>query len=153
MKDPNEIVSNTISKWNGAVRDVPGWPQQKLCEPNKKVALALPLSAFPLAFQIDVAAWHERMADPDPLDEDAPPKPLRPATLEHRLYTFRGFASALVASGYRLDDITSIAVLLRPEVFKAGIRFFHDRSGKKSMDSSFAALLLKRLKKQLLCRY
>ncbi|MDF2810693.1 MAG: hypothetical protein K0S56_1724, partial [Microvirga sp.] len=132
VKDPNEIVSNTISKWNGAVRNVPGWPQQQLSEPNKKTPLARPLSDFPLAFQIDVETWYKRMADLDPLDEDAPAKPLRPATLEHRLYTFRSFASALVASGYCLvTDITSLDVLLRPEAFKAGIRFFHDRSGKK----------------------
>ena len=72
VKDPKEIVSNTISKWNRAVRDVPGWPQQKLCEPNKKVPLALPMSAFPLSFQNDVETWHQRMEDPDPLDEDAP---------------------------------------------------------------------------------
>lgn len=132
VKDPAEIVSNTISKWNGAMRDVPGWPQHKLSEPNQEVPLARPLGDFPMSFQIDVETWHERMADPDPLDEEAPAKPLRPATLAHRLYTFRSFASALVASGYCLvTDITSLDVLLRPEAFKAGIRFFHERSGKK----------------------
>ncbi|KAB0269201.1 hypothetical protein [Microvirga brassicacearum] len=127
VKDPAEIVSNTISKWNGAMRDVPGWPQHKLSEPNQEVSLARPLSDFPLSFQIDIGTWYERMADPNPLDEDAPAKPLRPATLAHRLYTFRSFASALVASGYCLvTDITSLDVLLRPEAFEAGIRLFHD---------------------------
>ena len=133
VKDPAEIVSNTISKWNGAVRDVPGWPQQKLCEPNKEIPLARPLSDFPASFQADVETWYQKMSDPDPLDEKAPVKPLRPATLAHRLYTFRSFASALVACGhYALAEITSLAALLQPDAFKAGIRFFHDRNGGKT---------------------
>ena len=133
VKDPAEIVSNTISKWNGALRDVLGWPQQKLCEPNKEIPLARPLSDFPASFQADVETWYQKMSDPDPLDEDAPVKPLRPATLAHRLYTFRSFASALVACGhYALAEITSLGALLQPDAFKAGIRFFHDRSGGKT---------------------
>ena len=128
MKDPGEIVSNTISKWNGAWRDVLGWPQQKLCEPNKEIPLARPMTDFPTGFQADVATWYAKMSGPDPLV-----RPLRPATLAHRLYTSRSFASALVTCGhYAPTDITSLGALLQPEAFKAGIRFFHDRGGGKT---------------------
>lgn len=131
IKDPKGIVRNTISKWNRAMRSVPGWPQHKLSAPSKKEPLALPLTAFPLSFQEDVATWRERMANPDPLDEEAPVRALRPTTLEHRVYTFRHFASALVRTGHTsLEEITSLRVLFEPERFKAGLSVLLARTGK-----------------------
>jgi len=73
------------------------------------------------------------MATPDPLDEEAPARALRPATIEHRIFVFRLFASALVQSGHlTIEAITSLGVLLEPAAFKAGLRVFLDRSGKKT---------------------
>jgi hypothetical protein len=63
IKDPKGIVRNTISKWNRAMRSVPGCPQHRLSTPTKKEPLALPLTAFPLSFQEDVATWRERIAE------------------------------------------------------------------------------------------
>ena len=78
------------------------------------------------------ALWRERMANPDPLDEEAPARALRPATIEHRIYNFRQFASALVHTGHLpVEEITSLSVLFQPEAFKAALRFFLDRSGRR----------------------
>jgi hypothetical protein len=131
IKSPKSIIKNTIGNWNRSARNVPDWPQVLLCSPFKQKPYTLPLSAFPASFQGDVGLWRERMADPDPLDEEAPERALRPATIEHRVYSFRQFASALVQTGhYRIENITSLAALFQPEAFKAGLRFFLERTGR-----------------------
>lgn len=131
VKNPKDIISQTVTNWNRAIRCVPDWPQHRLTSPFKTEALAFPLTTFPNSFQVDVATWRERMAHPDPLDEEAPARALRPATIEHRIYVFRQFASALVQSGHlKIEAITSLRVMFEPAAFKAGLRVFLDRSGK-----------------------
>jgi integrase len=131
IKNPKAIIKSTISNWNRSARTVPSWPQIRLSSPFKPEPYTLLLSAFPVSFQAEITLWRERMADPDPLDEEAPERALRPATIEHRVYNFRQFASALVHTGhYRIENITSLTVLFQPEAFKAGLRFFLERTGR-----------------------
>jgi hypothetical protein len=133
IKNPKDVLKNTTVNWNRSARTVQGWPQVRLSSPFKQEPYALPLNSFPLSFQADVEAWKQRMADPDPLDEDAPARALRQTTIEHRMYNFRQFASALVHTGHLpVEAITSLSVLFQPEAFKAALRFFLDRSGKKT---------------------
>ncbi len=133
IKNPKSIIKNTISNWNRSARTVPGWPQIQLSSPFKREPYALPLSAFPTSFQADVALWRERMANPDPLNEEAPARALRSVTIEDRIYHFRQFASALVHTGHRpVETITSLGMLFQPEAFKAVLRFFLERAGKKT---------------------
>lgn len=133
IKNPKDVLKNTIANWNRSARTVPGWPQVLLSSPFKREPYALLLGAFPASFQADVALWRGRMANPDPLDEEAPARALRPATIEARIYNFRQFASALVHTGHLLvEAITSLSVLFQPEAFKAALRFFLERAGKKT---------------------
>ncbi|KLK92653.1 hypothetical protein AA309_13270 [Microvirga vignae] len=133
VKRPRGVIKATITNWNRSVRTVQGWTQVQLSSPFKQESYTLPLSAFPLSFQEDVAAWRERMTSPDPLDDEAPARALRPATIEHRIFQFRQFGSALVRTGHlQIDEITSLAVLFQPLAFKAALRFFLNRSGKKT---------------------
>jgi integrase len=133
IKGPKSIIKNTISNWNRSTRTIPSWPKVQLSSPFKREPYALPLGAFPVSFQADVEAWKQRMADPDPLDEEAPARALRPATIEARVYNFRQFASALIHTGHLLvEAITSLSVLFQPEPFKAALRFFLERAGRKT---------------------
>jgi integrase len=133
IKSPKSILKNTISNWNRSARTVPGWPQIVLFSPLKQEPYTLPLGAFPTSFQEEVGLWRERMANPDPLDEEAPARALRPETIKHRVDNFRQFASALVHTGHLpVEAITSLSILFQPEAFKAALRFFLDRSGKKT---------------------
>lgn len=131
VKSPRGIIKSTIANWNRSRRSILGWPQSELSTPFSTEAFTLPLAAFPQAFQNDVARWQERVLRPDPLDEEAPARPLRLTTVEHRILEFRQFASALVRSG-RLpsEEITSLAVLVDPENFKEALRVFLGRTGR-----------------------
>jgi integrase len=130
VKTPRRLLKSTITNWNRCVRTVPNWPQIRLTSPFKVVPYTLPLAAFPMSLQAEVQTWASRMTDPDPLDLDAPARPLRPATVEHRILEIRQFASALVhRQDLTPDKITGLAVLFTPERFKAALRFFLDRAG------------------------
>lgn len=132
IKSPRTIVNDTISAWNRCMRTVPGWPQRRLHSPFKKVPYALPLTAFPLSFQADVAKFTRRMEDADILDTEAPARPLRAATVEARVYQIRQLASALVHRKIvKPAEITCLAAILTPERFKEAIRYFLDRNGQK----------------------
>ena len=125
IKGPKSIIKNTIRTGTARPGPCPAGLRQLLYSPFKQEPYTLPLSAFPTSFQEEVGLWRERMANPDPLDDEAPARALRPATIEHRVYNFRQFASALVHTGYLpVEAITSLSVLFQPEAFKAAFASF-----------------------------
>ena len=66
-----------------------------------------------------------------PSDEDAPEKPLAPATLKKRRIQLRELASGLVLSGWDISSVNSIAVLVDVEAAKTILRFYLERAGGK----------------------
>jgi integrase len=57
---------------------------------------------------------------------------VRPATLAHREWQIRAFASALVRMGRDPATLTSLRDLVEIDAFKSGLRFFLDREGGNS---------------------
>ena len=132
IKNPRAIVKNTISSWNRCRRSVEGWPDVVLESPFKKPPVTLPLSAFPARFQEDVARWQAKVTDENSMDDDAPDEALAATTVEQRLFQFRQFASGLIHCGeLRVENLTSLSVLFRPERFTAGVRWFLQRPHSK----------------------
>jgi integrase len=127
VKNPRSILKNTISNWNRCRRTVSEWPDIVLSSPFKTQPFTLPLSAFSEEFRSDVAKWVDLMTNPDPLDDDAPVRPLRSATIEHRVLQIRQFASALVHRGDLKADEIGLSTLFDPKHFKSALRFFLDR--------------------------
>jgi integrase len=103
-----------------------------LSSPFKKVPISLPLAAFPAAFQADLEVWRQRLLDPDILDPDAPSRKLRPITVDGYVDRILRFASVLVREGCAaLEEITGLAFVVEISRYKAGLRFFLARVGKK----------------------
>jgi integrase len=127
-KDPEQIQRTSIKRWNQARDQISSWPDIELTPlPPKRDPWTFPLDQFPRSFQYDLEAWINRLACADPLADDAPPKPLRPATLEHRAFQVRSAASALVRRNVPITAITSLADLVTIENFKAILHFLIDR--------------------------
>ncbi len=134
VKHPRQILKQTIAMWNMMGRRIPGWPPQRLSSPFRREPHALPLTAFPHAFQDDVERWAARMASPDPLDPDAPVKGLRPATLAAYRMVFRRFASALVRQEIApLAGLVGLHTFFEGENFKAGLRHFLRNGDERAM--------------------
>ncbi len=128
VKDPRSIIKNTISSWNRCRRRVEDWPDVILESPFKNPPVTLPLSAFPVQFQEDVAHWQAKVTTEHSLDDDAPDEALAATTVEQRVFQIREFASALVHRGeLRLEEVTSLSALFTPARFTAGLRWFLER--------------------------
>lgn len=142
---PRKLVGAVHGTWNRSVARIPAWPTGKLPALCESRSYVLPLENFPDTFQEDLAAFGRRLAgglfaddafaDDEPTDgDDAAPlmtqKPLRPTTIATRLGHVRWAASALVASGCPVGDITSLASLVIPlERPKEILRHLYRRAG------------------------
>jgi len=93
-KDPHKSVRNAVNQWNRYSSEIVGWPSVKLGPRRKREPWTFPLEQFPDSFQADVEAWFTRCATEDLFDEDAPIRPMRPATVKHRRVQIRCAASA-----------------------------------------------------------
>jgi hypothetical protein len=129
-KSPDKTLKRIAQSWNGVVKRM-GLPFNLLTVPRAPRYLAIPLSEFPASFQADVEAYVVRLTKIDIFAEDGPKKALRPTSVRNVRASIRQFASALVARGRKIEDITSLGSLLELEAFKEGLRFFLARNGDK----------------------
>jgi integrase len=133
VKHPRKIIKLTIALWNHCMRTIEGWPPARLASPFKKEPDTLPLETFPESFRADVEHWITRMTRVDPLDLEAPVRPLRPATIKSYVMLFRRFASALVRRDILpLEMITGLDVFFEGDRFKDGLRHFLPESPGKT---------------------
>ena len=127
-----KLRRSIASSWNTCLEEVASWPKTKLDLAPARTPWTLDWSRFTPEFCRDVDMCIERLAGTDPLDEDGPDKPLRPSTLKWRRFQIRMAASSLVAAGVAVEEIKSLADLVRPERFRMLLRNLLARYGKKT---------------------
>lgn len=126
------ILKATIKAWNRAVLMVPGWPNFVL-----SLAAAVPLpsnrytldwATVPQSLQDDVDAYFTFRTTRQ-LRKAGRYTLLRPRTVQESRYHIRQIVSALVLSGVKLQDITSLSVLTQPDMADLAMNFFTARLG------------------------
>ena len=129
IRDPRQKLKHSIAIWNMCHRRVAGWPDCSLSSPFERNVIALPVETFPQRFRDDLARWREGLLNPDLMDPAAPPRPLKPVTVDNKTAQILRFASALVhRECLPIDAITGLDVLVSDiDRFKQGLRFFLDR--------------------------
>ncbi len=141
--DPADRARQIASAWNWACQNVPGWPGQPLVRTARAGRYSFPFETYPVAFQRDVERYAARLRGDDldhlfagnPFGDDeghaaAFQRPLRPASIENRLWFVRIIAGALVISGIDQQQITSLRDLVHPVTrCETILRFFLKRRG------------------------
>jgi integrase len=128
---PEGVIRATRHAWNRAADTVPGWPQQRLAAPpRKRTSYWLPLEQLPTSLQQEIHHHLHRLAVPDPFLADTC-NGYTPATVEQFRHTFITLASALVASGTPVEDLTSVATLVRPDRLKQALQFLYRRGSNR----------------------
>lgn len=84
QRRPQQIHRDTCRLWNRAAKEVPGWPAAQLTVLSYRKTTALPLDTFPVSFRDDLYRWERMVSGHDLLAQNAPDKPLRPATAQRR---------------------------------------------------------------------
>lgn len=123
--NPRKVVAHARGRWNQGCATVKEWPGCPLAKLRWRGHYVLPLAAFPETFRQDLDAFGRRAAGPalhDLYDECeidgndtaplGPSKSLRAITVELRQSHCRWAASALVATGVPIAEITSLASLV-----------------------------------------
>ncbi len=127
LEKPDAVFRAAMRAWNKAVDTVEDWPKRRLTLPSNSSGYCLSWDDLPAAFCRDAEAWLARNANPDPLDDDAPPRPWSAATLQHRRFQLRQLASALHCAGYDISELGGLADLVALDTAKTALRFFLDR--------------------------
>lgn len=141
--DPADRARQVASAWNWACQNVPGWPGQRLTRTSCADRYSFPFDTYPMAFQQDVERYAERLRgddldhlfDENPFAEDGSTpgrfqRPLRPASVNHRLWLLRIAAGALVISGVDQMQLISLRDVIYPlDRCQTILRFFLNRRG------------------------
>ena len=136
--DPAARGRQVASTWNWAHQHVPHGPTTPLGRAPRVDRYTLPWAAYPAGFRADLARYAARLGGQDidhiftAVDQDgaAPRRPLRTTTINNRIWMLRCAAAALVATGTRTDDLTSLRDLVDPpDHAKRILKFMLDRRG------------------------
>ena len=143
VTDPVWLFRRISVAWNRAADSVPGWPQIRVAVEVHSTKYAMP-EALPASFQDDVEAWRGVLAGDDLFADNAPSRPLRPASVQHMVGTVYRFASGMVLQGVPAAELRRMADLFQPAHFKLGLRFQlarHDGEGSPGITQMTDVLL------------
>ena len=130
VPDPHDCHRTACRVWNKAAESVPGWPSQRLSVPaSRRIRQSTPITRFPLPLQQEFAAYIESLELSDLFAEDAPKRAFAASTVRQRAVELHLALSALVGSGRDVAEITSLAMLVEPEAFKAILRHYLKEDG------------------------
>lgn len=129
-RDPGGVYRDSCKAWNWAAQHVPGWLQLRVPVPSRSRRFALGLDAFPQSFQADVNRFLSDRTNPDVFSDDYQ-KPLKPLTNTGRRQHILMAATALVKTGFPIEKITGLDVLVDLENARAALRFLHHRADRK----------------------
>jgi integrase len=101
--------------WN-ASRTIEGWPQQQLIEPSLKAKEGLRWEDFPQRLQAEVAAHLKFLATHRRSQDGKHLRPCKASTLRTRRTDVISFAKKVVRLGIPIEEISSLSVLLAPEL-------------------------------------
>jgi len=124
--------SNLVRRaWNALVAQHPTNLRAVTVESNTRILKRLQWAQFPAPFRRDVEDYLDWAAVPDPLDEAARARALGPRTLRLQRQHIHSAASAAVAAGIPIGQLTSLAMLVQPEAFRAVLKQLWQRDGRK----------------------
>lgn len=128
-KEPEAIYRKAVANWNRAAERLDFWPKQGLTAPSRLVRVRLPLDEHQPSFLADLDRYLGGLAKPDPFDENAPARALRPASIEGLRNQLLHFAGAVVRSGVPASRLVGLRDLLAPDVLRVGLTWLHEKAG------------------------
>ena len=124
---PETATQSAVRLWNQMAAKIPGWPQQRLTPLLRQQTYTLRWDQLPADFVADVELHLSILAGDDPTHPLAPPRRLKPLSLQTRRYQILQLVSGLYHQGGTIDDLHSLADLCQVERVKRGLRFFFER--------------------------
>ncbi|NKE18237.1 site-specific integrase [Neoroseomonas oryzicola] len=128
-------IRRVVSAWNKATATVQGWPAHRLSAPLVEPRqYSLPLEALPASLRADIEAFRQRLSGANRkglFQHDGLRRPLRPRSVQTRMVALRLAIAGLVHSGFPVERITALAVLLERDNLQTLLNWHHQRGGGK----------------------
>lgn len=118
--------------WSKAAEEVPDWPTGPVTLPDFRNGISYLLSNFLDSFGADLDSYVGVMSGEDLLAPNTPTKPRSQSTLAIHRHRLQALASALVHTGFPIEKVTSLAVVVNPENAREALTFYHGRLGGKT---------------------
>lgn len=134
VRNPRDLVRRVIAAWNKAAGTIPGWPQQRLSPlpPIEGRQYSLSFEDCPKPFQADAASYLEgvtRPRGPRKYTGRSRKGTVRPITARGHAERIRYSVTALVKSGFPIEQVTGLHVLVQPENIMRILDWHCDRLG------------------------
>jgi hypothetical protein len=145
VRNPALVHRQAVWAWNKACRIVPSFPGRPVTPTQVgRAPQGIAWEKLLPSFTADLAAWEQWGALTDPHDDDARSRALKRSTLLLRRNHVRSAITMAIAQGRRVEDIRSLADLVRPSIVKSVFRGFHAKHGgtANSYVSSMATTLI-----------
>jgi integrase len=126
-----DTLHRTVARaWNALVGLHQGAGLRPVTVPNHRVLLTrTPWQRLPSSFQDEVETYLTWASVPDPLEEGARARALSAQTLRLQRGHIHSAVTAAIAAGIPLEQITSLASLTEPEIFRAVLRHCWRKDG------------------------
>lgn len=126
-------VRSFVSKrWNELAASNPALGLHQVSfDGNGRVLKRIPWESLPSSFRADAERYLLWASVPDPLEEDARARALRPRTLRLQRQHLHSAASVAVAAGIANEQLTSLATLINPETFRTVLKQLWLQDGRK----------------------
>jgi integrase len=126
------VASFVAKRWNELVASNPGCELRSVSLEGKERKLKrMPWQSLPASFRDDVERYARWASMPDPLAEGARARALSPRTLLLQQQHIHSAASAAVAAGIAIERLTSFAILVAPDSFRAVLRQLWQQDGRR----------------------
>jgi integrase len=126
------IAGNVAKHWNALIAlDGVAKLRPVARGANKRALKRIPRHALPASFRADVERFLHWSSMPDPLDEGARARALRPRSLRLRQEHLHSAASAAVAGGIPVEQLTCLAALVQPDTVRTVLRHLWQQDGRK----------------------
>jgi hypothetical protein len=105
-----------VRAWNSNVGKIQGWPAHRLKEPAIKNLTEVPWLEFPEGLRLDVDHYLQGLTRVRRGRNGRRIRPLMPSTIKARRVELAAAARMAVRRGVAIGDLTSLSVLLSPDV-------------------------------------
>jgi site-specific recombinase XerD len=126
------VYRRVCKLWSEASVEIPDWRTGPVTVPDFRNGISFPLSNFAASFGEDLDAYVRVMAGEDLLAPNTPTKPRSYSTLKIHRHRLQALASALVHTGFPIERVTSLAVVVEPENARDALTFYYKRLGGKT---------------------
>jgi integrase len=145
VREPRQVYRRSCLLSNQVAGSIPGWPNVQVPVPDERRRYSFAWEDFPPTLRVDTEAYLNHLGNEDPFAENYLPA-LRPKTVKSRRKQILQLASAAVHHGCPIQEMATLADLVKAENVERALRFLWERGGEVKKESLHQqAILLRNL--------